>query len=176
MVRINLLPIKEKLKRKAIVEHAIALLVCLLLVIAVMGIHYGYLMGQKIVIEKEIASTKTEIEKISTVVKEIEGFKKQTKDLQQKLGVIKSLKTGGTSYVEILDQVSILIPEKAWLSSLSNNGSTVDIDGFATDTPTIAEFMKRLQDSLYFSDVSLIFTQQEKENHKFVITCKIRTS
>jgi Tfp pilus assembly protein PilN len=68
----------------------------------------------------------------------------------------------------------MLIPEKAWISSFTNTGEKVVLDGTAVDNTIIAEFMKRLQGSKHYTDVELVLSEQEGLNHKFVIQCKIQ--
>jgi type IV pilus assembly protein PilN len=88
--------------------------------------------------------------------------------------VIQSLNAKKTGPVEILDELSLIIPEKVWLTSLNNKGDDLVLEGLALDNTTIATFMKRLQASTHFDNVSLVLSQQEGGKHKFSITCKIK--
>jgi type IV pilus assembly protein PilN len=76
--------------------------------------------------------------------------------------------------VQMLDELSILIPEKAWIKSLNNTGNKLVLEGTAIDDTVIADFMKKLQGSQHFTDVELVIAEQEGLNHKFVIQCKIK--
>jgi len=106
--------------------------------------------------------------------KEIEKVKKRRVELEKKLQVINDLSMQKTGPVEVLDELSMLLPEKAWIGSFTNTGEKVVIDGTAVDNTIIAEFMKRLQGSKHYTDVELVLSQQEGLNHKFVIQCKIK--
>ncbi len=174
MVKINLLPIKGELRRKVLIEHVVLLGLTIVLVVIAMSIFYGSASRQRDALQQEIISTKADIVKITALAGEIETFKKRKQELERKLDVISALKAKKRGPVEILDQISIIIPEKMWLSSLSNKGDSLTLNGFAVDNPTIALFMKTLQMSPYFKGVVLVFTQQEKSNHKFVIECKVK--
>jgi Tfp pilus assembly protein PilN len=72
--------------------------------------------------------------------------------------------------------LSTIIPDKAWLTSLSNNGDSMVLEGQAVDNTTIATFMKQLQASKHFDNVTLVLSQQEGGKQKFSITCKIKLS
>ncbi|MCD6571603.1 MAG: PilN domain-containing protein [Deltaproteobacteria bacterium] len=174
MVKINLLPIKGELKRKALIEHGVFLILVIILVVIGISLFHGSMNKQREALQQEIISTKADIVKITAIAGEIETFKKRKQELERKLDVIRSLRAKKGGPVEILDQISMLIPEKAWLISLSNSGDSLALNGVAVDNPTIALFMKKLQMSSYFKDVVLVFTQQEGPNHKFVINCKVK--
>ncbi|MGC9324655.1 MAG: PilN domain-containing protein [Desulfomonilia bacterium] len=174
MVKINLLPIKSELRRKALVEHIVLLCLCILLVLILAWFAQGSIINQKESLQKEIAATKLEIKKLTAEAGEIEKFKKQKQELERKLEIITDLNSQKTGPVEVLDQLSIIIPEKAWITSLNNSGTTLILEGLAVDNTTIASFMKRLQASEYFDEVALVLSQQDGANHKFTITCKVK--
>ncbi|HDP26298.1 MAG TPA: hypothetical protein ENN34_12775 [Deltaproteobacteria bacterium] len=174
MVKINLLPIKLELRRRALVEHIVLLGLCVILVLILSWFTQGAIISQKDSLLREVAATKVEIIKLTAEAGEIEKFKKQKQELERKLDVITDLNAQKTGPVEILDQISILVPEKAWITSLNNSGSSLVLEGLAVDNTTIASFMKRLQASEYFDEVALVLSQQEGTNHKFTITCRIK--
>ncbi|MRR14809.1 hypothetical protein EG833_05150 [archaeon] len=125
-------------------------------------------------LQQEMTDTKLEIQRLTVVAGEIEKFKQQKQELQRKLDIIKDLSAKKTGPVEVLDQLSLIIPEKAWITSMTNSGNNLVLDGKAVDNPTIALFMKSLQSSPYFQGVELVLTQQEGTNHKFTIKCQIK--
>jgi type IV pilus assembly protein PilN len=174
MVKINLLPIRTELRKKALVEHVILLALCVVLVFIFEGFVQAALNQQKESLLKEVATTKLEIKKLTAEAGEIENFKAQKLELERKLDVIQSLNAKKTGPVEMLDELSLILPEKAWLTSLTNSGDGLVLEGVALDNTTIAAFMKRLQASTHFDNVSLVLSQQEGGKHKFSITCKIK--
>lgn len=174
MVTINLLPIKAELRQRALVEHILVLIICLVATFVVLGFVQGAVKQQREDLHGEIAQTKVEIKKLTAIAGEIEQFKKQRQELERKLEIISDLNTQKTGPVEMLDQLSIIIPEKAWIKSLNNTGHSLVLQGSAVDNPTIATFMKRLQASPYFADVELVLSQQEGPHHKFTIKCKVQ--
>ncbi|MBN1635397.1 MAG: PilN domain-containing protein [Deltaproteobacteria bacterium] len=174
MVTINLLPIKSELRRKALIEHIMLLVLCIVLIFIGMGFMQNSVKRERETLQQEIVTTKLEIQKVTKEAGEIEQFKKRKQELERKLEIISELNTKKTGPVEVLDQISLIIPEKTWINSLNNNGQNLVLEGLAVDNPTIATFMKRLQSSEYFNDVELILAQQDGSNHKFVIKCKIK--
>lgn len=174
MVKINLLPIKLELRRKALIEHATLLSLCIVLIFILSWFVHTSITNKKEMLQQEITSTKLEIAKLTAEAGEIEKFKQQKQELERKLNIIKDLNAKKSGPVEVLDQLSLLIPEKAWITSLNNTGSSLVLDGMAVDNPTIAAFMKSLQASPYFQGVELELTQREGMNHKFTIKCQIK--
>jgi type IV pilus assembly protein PilN len=176
MVRINLLPIRLELRKKAMVEHVVLIGLCVLLTLIFVWFLQASVISQRESLIREVATTKLEIKKLTAEAGEIEKFKQQKQELQQKLDVIRDLNAKKTGPVEVLDELSTIIPEKAWLISLSNIGDNMVLDGQAIDNTTIATFMKQLQSSKHFDNVTLVLSQQEGGRQKFTITCKIKLS
>ncbi|MCK7509133.1 MAG: PilN domain-containing protein [Desulfobacterales bacterium] len=70
-----------------------------------------------------------EIKRLTVEAGEIEKFKQQKQELERKLDVIQDLNAKKTGPVEVLDELSLIIPEKAWLTSLSNKGDNMVLEG-----------------------------------------------
>jgi len=174
MVKINLLPIKSELRQKALIEHTVLLVLCVTLVFIMSWFVHASIIHQRDALNSEITSTKVEIKKLTAEAKEIEAFKKQKQDLEKTLDIITDLNSKKSGPVEVLDQLSLIMPEKLWITNLKNSGNGLVLDGLALDNTIIATFMKKLQASDYFYDVALDFAQQTGTNHKFIIKCKIK--
>ncbi len=174
MVKINLLPIKSELRQKALIEHIVLLSLCVVLIFILSWFVQTSITNKKESLQQEMTSTKLEIAKLTAEAGEIEKFKQQKQELEKKLNVIKDLNAKKSGPVEILDQLSLLIPEKAWVTSMENAGNKLVLNGVAVDNPTIAAFMKSLQASSYFEGVELELTEQQGMNHKFTIKCQIK--
>jgi type IV pilus assembly protein PilN len=176
MVKINLLPIRLELRKKALVEHIVLIGLCVVLTLIFEWFIQASIITQRESLIREVAATKVEIKKLTAEAGEIEKFKQQKQELEKKLDVIQDLNAKKTGPVEVLDELSTIIPDKAWLTSLSNIGDSMVLEGQAVDNTTIATFMKQLQASKHFDNVTLVLSQQEGGKQKFSITCKIKLS
>ena len=176
MVKINLLPIRLELRKKALVEHVVLLALCIFLLLIFEWFVQATITAQRESLVREVAATKLEIKKLTAEAGEIESFKQQKQELEKKLDVIQDLNAKKAGPVEILDELSLIIPDKAWITSLSNKGDSMVLEGQALDNTTIAVFMKQLQSSKHFDNVNLVLSQQEGGRQKFSITCKIKLS
>lgn len=157
-------------------EHVVLLALCIFLLLIFEWFVQATIIAQRESLVREVATTKLEIKKLTAEAGEIENFKQQKQELEKKLDVIQDLNAKKTGPVEILDELSMIIPDKAWITSLSNKGDSMVLEGQALDNTTIATFMKQLQSSKHFDNVTLVLSQQEGGRQKFSITCKIKLS
>jgi type IV pilus assembly protein PilN len=72
------------------------------------------------------------------------------------------------------------LPEKLWLTRLSEDSGTLVLEGLSIDNETIATYMTRLAQSPYLSDIELERSElQEGESVKlnqFTIRCAVTMS
>jgi type IV pilus assembly protein PilN len=174
MVTINLLPIKAELRRKALISQLAVLGISIIALVIVLGAFHETLKIRRDNLQQDITDTRVEIQKLTVQAGEIEVFKKRKQELERKLDIIKDLNAKKSGPVQMLDELSTLMPEKVWIRSLKNTGGKMVLEGLALDNTVIAEFMKKLQGSQQFEEVELILTEQEGANNKFVIQCKVK--
>jgi type IV pilus assembly protein PilN len=156
MIRINLLLIKQAKKRGAGQKQLV--LFALILVAIGIGLYVAYTGEvQKIeALHAEKAEIDVELKRMEELIGDINTFQEKRAGLQKQLDVIELLKKGKTGPVRILDELSTIIPKKVWLTSLTDQGSQLNMSGKATDNKEIAVFMKNLESSRFFSNVTLI--------------------
>jgi type IV pilus assembly protein PilN len=174
MVTINLLPIKAELRRKALIQHVVVLGLFLVLLVLGLGAMQTSITYRRDNLQKEIVDTKEEIKALTIKAGEIEDFKKRKQELERKLDIIKELNTKKSGPVQMLDEISLIVPDKVWIKSMNIAANKVVLDGGAIDSTVIAEFMKKLQSSEHFSDVELVLVEQEGMNQRYTIQCKVK--
>ncbi|MFH1626129.1 MAG: PilN domain-containing protein [Pseudomonadota bacterium] len=178
MIRINLLPVREaKLRESARQLVSIGGLSVILVVIAIVFFHLK-VSGRVDILNSEVSSTQEQINQLNKKVGDIEKYRKQKKELEDKIKVIDMLSRQKTGPVHILDELSMSIPGKVWLTSLRESSSKLTLTGIALDNETIADFMKNLERSPYFSNIELVQSQQhllrELKLESFSITCDVQ--
>jgi len=111
------------------------------------------------------------------VIGEVNEFKKRQDDLRGKLDVLDKLEKSRRGPVIILDELYKAMPDKLWLEAFKESSGKANISGVATNEETVALFMRNLEASPQFSQVSLGVVQQAvKEGvklHKFDLTCTL---
>ncbi len=160
MIRINLLPIREAeraLGRRRQLSLAVLSLVVVLLMLA---LPYSFQARKLAQLDAEIESLRRKIARLDQQTKEVKDLEQKRAELQAKLRVIDELKQRRSGPAQVLSDLADATPEKLWLTEFTEAGGAASIQGLAMDNQTIAEFMRRLQQSPYFFEVDLVETAQ----------------
>ncbi|MBJ94694.1 MAG: fimbrial protein [Rickettsiales bacterium] len=162
MIRINLLPIRAARKKEE-VKRQLTLFVTGLVLILGVGLFF-YQGKRSVLVEVEAGNRQLEaqIADLKRVIGEVDEYKAQQEQLEQKLGVIRKLKANKTGPVHMLDELALRIPEKLWLTSIEQMESKATIEGISINNEVIATFMSRLEESQYFTEVYLVSIQAAK--------------
>ena len=156
MIRINLLPFRAARKQENIRRQvSVFLLMLIIVVIATVGINVC--MSNNVqALSKEVADKKTELARYDKINKEIEKIKKQLETFDKKINVIKTLELNRKGPLRLLDSMTgIVVENRMWLTSMSDQKGNVSIKGIAIDEETVADFMRRLESSGLFASVNL---------------------
>jgi len=121
----------------------------LLVVLVVVGIHYVSTMSD---LRAEERRQEEILRKQKQQLAEIDKFKVEKKEYEEKIAVIDRLKERQQGPVHILDEVSRRLPDKVWLTALEQKGSALTIKGSALTIGDIVAFVSRLKESKYFSN------------------------
>ena len=156
MIRINLLPFRAARKQENIRRQvSVFLLMLITVVIATVGINV-WMSNNVQALSKEVAAKKTELAGYDKINKEIEKIKKQLQILDKKINVIKTLELNRKGPLRLLDSMTgIVVENRMWLTSMSDQKGNVSIKGIAIDEETVADFMRRLESSGLFASVNL---------------------
>jgi type IV pilus assembly protein PilN len=160
MIKINLLPVRAAKKKETLRQQISVAVMSLVLVLIVIGYFHFIIVKSIEEATIKIASTEEELKKTKAQIGEVSKFKEAKKILEDKLGVIESLKKGKVGPVKMLDELSRVTPEKLWLVSFKEVGRSINIDGMAISEEVIAQFMTELEKSSNFKDIELVVTEQ----------------
>jgi len=181
MIKINLLPYRDILKKKNIFNHALIAALTLAFALLVVLIVNVVITTRISAVEREIVRVENEIASNKKIVEEIEKLKAEKELYRKQFEIIESLKKGKKAPVLLLDRLALSIPEKIWLLSIKQQGANLEIVGAALDNRFISIFMSNLKASKYFDKVDLITTERKlaksgKAKEKmniFTLTCSI---
>ena len=164
MIRINLLPVKEIKaeigRRQELVIAGLSLGVTVVLILA-LHLFQSYRVST---LRAEAGSLKKEIEALNIKLKEVGDLQQKVKALQQKVKLIDDLAKKKVGPVRIMESLSSAIPARLWLTEFKEAGGNLTISGLAVDNQTVAEFLKALTASPYFSNVDLVETAQVEQD------------
>lgn len=182
MIRINLLPIRQTQKRQTLQQQL--LIGGMLLVITLIAcIVWSATVSSRVDDRRaQIAQKRNELKQLDKIIGEVNEFTTKKKELEEKLKVIEQLRKGKTGPVKALDDLATEIPNRVWLTKLTENNGSVTIEGNAIDHEDVSAFMKSLQKSKYFSGIVLGYSKASKDAksgvtlYQFKITCAVNYS
>ena len=118
-----------------------------------------------------------ELNSIAAAYGDVLKIQAQQKELVEKLKVITSLEARSAGPVHMLTDLSGATPDKLWLTDFAEAGGTVHMSGFSVDEQTIADFLRKLGTSPYFTSVDLEettqVTQENVKQKKFVLKAQV---
>jgi type IV pilus assembly protein PilN len=155
MIEINLLPHREA-RRAADLRQTAGLLVLGFVVIGsvIAMVDNG--------IEAEVARTVATVRQLEADIaryrpeeEQVKVFKAKRSELEDKIDVIKGLDRARSGPVRIMDELSKSTPDRLWLTSLQTEGIQIKVEGDSLDTGVVADFLRSLNASPYFTEVDL---------------------
>jgi len=112
------------------------------------------------IIGADVESLERQLETVKKTTQEVRDLEAKQKHVEEMLVVIARLKRSKLGPVRVLDDLNISIPERAWLSVVEERAGVFRMNGIALDNQTIAQFMRDLDVSDYFTQIQLIETKQ----------------
>ncbi len=155
MIRINLLPYRSERCNNKILQHlawlfgSVALTVALLMFVNMYGngqlsdlqTEFGQLQAQNTVLKKKIGK--------------IRNLDRLRVDVERKLALVDELQQGRFESLKTLDELSKVIPENVWLTSIVVSSGHLKIAGLGESNKAVANFMRSLDSSPLFGNISL---------------------
>lgn len=193
MIRVNLLPRRRESKREGGKAWIVVLVAAALVqIVAIVIVHAGKKkelddqLEANRAIEASIADKKTK-------VANHEAVKRQLAEYQAREDAIAKLQAGRTGPTAMMLEISRVLtprklptmdaeqleklrrenpgavpsekwdPHRLWLTSFKENERAVNVQGFGKTNDDVAEFLRRLTASKYFTDVLLVKTEEKIE-------------
>ena len=176
MIRINLLPYREREKKEDLTRQIVIIVITLVVFLLVIGSFQLYLSISTSSLEKNIKLQEEELARLTKTIGDIEQYKLNKSTLERKLAIINNLEENRLAPVMMLDELSLLVPVKdVWLDKISERGSEITIDGMARNNIAVAHFMKNLSGANSVKTVDLLATREKEISgmklQQFIISC-----
>jgi len=180
MIKINLLPVRAAKKKETAKQQLMIFIFALIVFVGVAFLVYSYeLIKIRTITQDNERSTK-EIQRLKTIIGEIDNIKKLQDEVKKKLDILNRLRKEKTGPAIRLAKLSDATPEKVWLTKYVENGVNVAISGTAFNEDLIAAFMRNLQTSDAYANVELLVSEQVDSGgvkaKKFEISCILNPS
>lgn len=162
MILINLLPYREA-RRMALLQKIFLAWGAALVV----GLIAAWLVDNEMLERlQRLSDQKDQNQRVIVLLDQKLGEAKDIKEkralLQARLEAIEELQRQRRVTLNILDQISLRIPEKVWINSLNTSNEDVRVTGIAQSNSEVARFMDNLEDSPLFKAVFLNQTSQTR--------------
>jgi len=179
MIRINLLPYREMEKKGTFLRGIFLLAGSFALFLLILFFVYLYIDLSSGNLEKDIKEAEAKLIVLNKKVGDLEGFKRDKGELEQKLAVIKSLNANRLFPVQVLDKLYELIPVKDMsLEKFTQAGNDLRIEGMARNNDVVALFMKNLEKAEFIQNVDLLGTMEKEISgvkvQQFILACALK--
>jgi type IV pilus assembly protein PilN len=168
MIRINLLAVeRERTKRGGALipaAHRVTIAASLILIGTFLGIGWWFwsLRQTSQRLDEDIAKAELETQQLRSVLAQVQKFETQKAQLQQRVTLIEQLRRGQSGPVHLLDEISKAIPERLWLTELTQKADVFTISGMTTSLQGLSDFVANLEASSWFKKpVDIIDSQVE---------------
>jgi type IV pilus assembly protein PilN len=181
MIRINLLAVERERKKTRIVIPAaqrVTIGASLILVgtALLIGWWYWSLRQTSHQIDQEIAKGEAETQQLRSVLAQVQKFEARKAQLQQRVTLIEQLRRGQSGPVHALDEISKAVPDRLWLTELTQKGDEFVLGGMTTSLTGVSDFVANLEASSWFKKpVDVIDSQvdaQQKVGDLFKFSVK----
>lgn len=144
MILINLLPHREaaRKRRKEVFQMAMfgAMFVGLLAAAGVFAIFQALIDGQ----QERNAYLESEIAVLNRQIKDVQGLEGEIAALRERQKAVEDLQADRNLPVHLLSDLTELLPEGVYLSSLKQNGLQVELKGSAQSNERVSEVLRNL--------------------------------
>ncbi|MBI4966031.1 MAG: PilN domain-containing protein [Desulfomonile tiedjei] len=145
MVRINLLPIRETLRKREFKQFALLAIIIIVSAFGLMVLSYTFFTYRVSSLEGEQKVQQTKLNKLKEQNKEIEALKNEITRLQKQVDTIERLTKIRDTPAPFMAALSLAIPDEVWISAISKTGRNFTLDGTGIDNTVVVNFVERLQ-------------------------------
>lgn len=155
MIRINLLAVERARAKPRVVipaAHRATLGASLILLATVLGVLWWFwsLHQQSARLDDEIARAETQTQQLRSVLAQVQKFEARKAQLQQRVSLIEQLRSGQSAPVHVLDEISKSLPDRLWLTDMTQTGNDFAISGMTTSMTAVSDFIGNLEATRWF--------------------------
>lgn len=166
MIRINLLPV-EQTKKWELGQKQIILF--LLVLLGVGAGNWSWSAGVSEALQnrqRQVQRIRQDIAQLDQVIAEVKDIAKEKEAIELKLGVLEDLRKARTGPVKLLDNLAVIMPERAWLESFQEREGRLILRGGAVTNEDLADLIRALKSSAYFKEPTLKRSVQKEQGQE----------
>jgi type IV pilus assembly protein PilN len=179
MIKINLLPYREKAKKENLTRQITIIAGLFILFILCLVWLQIYMSSQVSALEAKLADSRQTLKILDAKIGDLEKFKRIKAELELKLGVIDTLEANRLLPVKTLDDLAMLVPQKSiWLTKIVQNNDSLTLEGIGRDNIAAADFMKTIENFSPIKSVDLVSSKKVEISgttlQQFIFSCKLK--
>ncbi len=179
MIKVNLIPAKRKKKAKPLPTFLIVTIGLSLAAIAVMIYLNFYFQGRINAKKAQIADNEKRIAELAQKIKAVNDYENLNADFKKRKGIIEELGKNKSLPVKLLDEISRLLSDGVWLTSLDITGGNLTLACTGFNNTDVVNFVNSLKGSKLLTDVYLQESVQANVSgysvYNFRISCKVKS-
>lgn len=153
---VNLLPYREKIKKQKIQQFFGVVILFAVAAFGVVLAGSGYLSVQESNQKARNAFIEKQNAELDEQIVEIGTLKETIAETLAKRRVVESLQVNRSDGVNILNEISVQMPEGIKLISVTQNGNKITILGNTSSNSKISTYMTALEDTPVFKDAQIL--------------------
>jgi type IV pilus assembly protein PilN len=155
MIRINLLSVdRERTKRGVLIPaaHRVTIAASLIVIGTFLFIGWWFwsLHQASARVDDDLAKGEREMQQLRSVLAQVQKFESSKAQLQQRVTLIEQLRRGQSGPVHMIDEIGKALPERLWLTDLTQKGDDVVLAGMTTSFTGLSDFVANLETSAWF--------------------------
>jgi len=155
MIRVNLLPYRDARRHQQILQH-LGVAFGVIAVAAIISLGMNWVASSNLAdLQNEYTELKTQNDVLQQKIGKIKNLDALRADVERKLQLVDKLQQGRFRSLNTFYEVSKVIPENVWVTSITDNGTGLKIAGLGESNEAVASFMRALDGSKLFSNVRL---------------------
>ncbi len=178
MIKVNLLPVKKKKKSKPLPTFLISTVFVTLASVLILGYLVYFFSSRVSAKQAQVVQNEQKIQELKEKIKSVEDYENRKAVFQQRIGIIEQLSKNKTIPVKILNEVSALLPEGVWITSMDVTGMDISLGCTAYTNTDVVNYVNNLKNSNFFTDVYLQESVQAQitgmSAYNFRLTLKVK--
>lgn len=177
MIRMNLLGEKKDYS-DLIFKHSLLLGITIFIAFSLSSSARYYFSNRLEQVKEEKEGVDKELVQLRSVTKDLDDLEKKKKVLKEKLAIISRLQLNKYSAVKFLDDMTVAIPERSWLTGIKPGKGGLVVQGIALDSQTVSSFIHNLESSTWVQAIDFGYTKQtlieEVPVQEFLFTVRVK--
>ncbi len=180
MISVNLLPKEERSEERQIVaaprKKFLLPLAAIVAVVVPLTALYLMQMARIQSLKSDILVAEQESQRLKPQIEKINQLMRKREDLNLRLNLVRDLNQARTMPVQLLDELSMQVPNHLWMTKVTQNGpGAMTLEGVTFSNLVVADLMSRLERTDLYTDVDLTVAERKTLSGERVIAFGLTT-